>query len=89
MPMSIASTSMAGTRASDHFSEYTRAGDEPDNMEKLYKKVHAAIRANPNPARNVRQPPAEYTRKQRLIMRLNALNDAAEANDDDSDEDDE
>nr|GEZ28461.1 60S ribosomal protein L5-like [Tanacetum cinerariifolium] len=72
-----------------HFSEYIKAGVEPDNMEELYKKVHAAIRANPNPTRNVRQPPAEHTRKQRLIERLTALNAAAGANDDDSDEDDE
>nr|GEZ87143.1 60S ribosomal protein L5-like [Tanacetum cinerariifolium] len=83
-----------------HFSEYIKAGVEPDNMEELYKKVHAAIRANPNPTRNVRQPPAEHTRynlkkltydqrKQRLIERLTALNAAVGANDDDSDEDDE
>nr|GEZ61157.1 hypothetical protein [Tanacetum cinerariifolium] len=65
---------------SDHFFEYTTAEVEQTNMEELYKKVHAAICANPNPTRNM---------KQRLIERLNTLNDAAGANDDDSDEDDE
>jgi len=83
-----------------HFSEYIKAGVEPDNIEELYKKVHSAIRANPNPTKKARQPPAEHKRynlkkltydqrKQRLIERLNALNAAAGANDDDSDEDDE
>ncbi|XVF84264.1 hypothetical protein PTKIN_Ptkin17bG0019300 [Pterospermum kingtungense] len=30
-----------------HFSEYIKRGIEPYNIEALYKKVHAAIRADP------------------------------------------
>ncbi|KAL8215124.1 hypothetical protein R6Q57_004573 [Mikania cordata] len=84
-----------------HFSEYIKAGVEADNLEELYKKVHAAIRADPTPNKTEKQPPKEHKRynlkkltyderKQKLIERLNALNAAAGANDDDdSDEDDE
>ncbi|KAI7755212.1 hypothetical protein M8C21_025659 [Ambrosia artemisiifolia] len=84
-----------------HFSDYIKAGVEPDNIEELYKKVHAAIRADPTPKKSEKQPPKEHKRynlkkltyderKQKLIERLNALNAAAGANDDDdSDEDDE
>ncbi|KAL8260752.1 hypothetical protein R6Q59_028705, partial [Mikania micrantha] len=84
-----------------HFSNYIKAGVEPDTLEELYKKVHAAIRADPFPKKSEKQPPKEHKRynlkkltyderKQKLIERLNALNAAAGADDDDdSDEDDE
>ena len=31
------------------FSSYVKAGVEPDGLEELYEKVHAAIRADPTP----------------------------------------
>ncbi|XP_074559836.1 large ribosomal subunit protein uL18-like [Curcuma longa] len=81
-----------------HFSEYIKGGIEPDNMEELYKKVHAAIRADPTPVQSAKQPPMEHKRynlkkltyeerKAKLIERLNALN--VSAGDLDDDEDDE
>lgn len=39
-----------------HFSDYIKAGVDPDNLEELYKKVHAAIRADPIPKKSVKQP---------------------------------
>ncbi|GKA22696.1 60S ribosomal protein L5-like protein, partial [Tanacetum coccineum] len=80
-----------------HFSKYIQAGVEPDSIEEVYKKVHAAIRADPNPTRAARQPPNEHKRynlkkltydqrRQKLIERLNALNAAAGADDEDSDD---
>ncbi|GKD83025.1 60S ribosomal protein L5, partial [Tanacetum coccineum] len=45
-----------------HFSKYIQAGVEPDSIEEVYKKVHAAIRADPNPTRAARQPPNEHKR---------------------------
>ncbi|KAI3678630.1 hypothetical protein L6452_37930 [Arctium lappa] len=82
-----------------HFSDYIKAGVEPDNLEELYKKVHAAIRADSNPKKSEKQPPKEHKRynlkkltyderKQKLIERLNALNAAAGRNDSDDEEDD-
>ena len=81
-----------------HFSEYIKKGVEPDDIEEMYKKVHAAIRANPIQKKVEKQPPKEHKRynlkkltyeerKAKLIERLNALNSAAA--DDDDDEDDE
>ncbi|XP_073003051.1 large ribosomal subunit protein uL18-like [Typha latifolia] len=84
-----------------HFSEYIKKGVEPDDMEELYKKVHAAIRADPSPTKSTKEPPTEHKRfnlkkltyeerKAKLIERLNALNSSAGAGDyDDEDEDDE
>lgn len=45
-----------------HFSEYVKRGIEPDGMEELYKKVHAAIRADPSERRTRRPPPAKHQR---------------------------
>ncbi|KAF3678630.1 60S ribosomal protein L5-1 [Capsicum annuum] len=81
-----------------HFSMYLKSGVEPDNIEEMYKKVHAAIRADPSPKKSGKQPPKQHKRynlkkltyeerKARLIERLNALN-AAGGNDDDDEEDD-
>lgn len=80
-----------------HFSEYIKKGVEPDDIEEMYKKVHAAIRANPIQKKVEKQPPKEHKRynlkkltyeerKAKLIERLNALNSAAAADDDDEDD---
>ncbi|CAL4946152.1 unnamed protein product [Urochloa decumbens] len=82
-----------------HFSEYIKKGIEADDMEALYKKVHAAIRADPIMAKSTKEPPKEHKRynpkkltyeqrKASLVERLNALNSSGGADDDD-DEDDE
>ncbi|CAO1942640.1 unnamed protein product [Urochloa humidicola] len=82
-----------------HFSEYIKKGIEADDMEALYKKVHAAIRADPTMAKSTKQPPKEHKRynpkkltyeqrKASLVERLNLLNSSGGADEDD-DEDDE
>ncbi|GAB4841989.1 60S ribosomal protein L5 [Ancistrocladus abbreviatus] len=81
-----------------HFSEYIKRGIEADDMEELYKKVHAAIRADPTAKKSEKEPPKEHKRynlkrltyeerKARLIERLNALNSATGVDDDDTDDD--
>ncbi|KAL6979596.1 60S ribosomal protein L5 [Sarracenia purpurea var. burkii] len=83
-----------------HFSEYIKKEIDPDGIEEMYKKVHAAIRADPTQKKSEKQPPKEHKRfnlkkltyeerKASLIERLNALNSAAGAGDDEDDEDDE
>ncbi|KAL2589657.1 hypothetical protein AAZV13_13G243100 [Glycine max] len=78
-----------------HFSEYIKRGIEADGIEALYKKVHAAIRADPTLRKSDKEPPKEHKRynmkkltyeerKAKLIARVAAINSAA-----DSDEDDE
>ncbi|WOK96500.1 hypothetical protein Cni_G05207 [Canna indica] len=80
-----------------HFSEYIKGGIDAENMEEMYKKVHAAIRANPTAVKSTKKPPTEHKRfnlkkltyeerKAKLIQRLNALNSSTA---DDEDEDDE
>ncbi|CAA3022312.1 60S ribosomal L5-like [Olea europaea subsp. europaea] len=80
-----------------HFSEYIMRGVDADGLEEMYKKVHAAIRADPTPKKSEKQPPKEHKRynlkkltyeerKAKLIERLNALN--AAAGDDDEEDDD-
>ncbi|XP_027355031.1 60S ribosomal protein L5-like [Abrus precatorius] len=81
-----------------HFSEYIKRGLEADGLEGLYKKVHAAIRADPAVKKSEKQPPKEHKRynlkkltyeerKAKLISRLQALNSAAgDAEDEDDDE---
>ncbi|EEF37483.1 60S ribosomal protein L5 [Ricinus communis] len=77
-----------------HFSKYIKSGVEADDIEALYKKVHAAIRADPSPKKSEKQPPKEHKRynlkkltyeerKAKLIERLQALNSAADADEDD------
>ncbi|KAL2346033.1 hypothetical protein Fmac_000033 [Flemingia macrophylla] len=79
-----------------HFSEYIKRGLEADGLEELYKKVHAAIRADPTIKKSEKQPPKEHKRynlkkltyeerKAKLIARLQALNSAA-GDDEDDDE---
>lgn len=81
-----------------HFSEYVKKGVDADGLEAMYKKVHAAIRADPSAKKSEKPPPKEHKRynlkkltyeerKNKLIERLRALNSAVGA--DDSDEDDE
>ncbi|RWW03126.1 hypothetical protein GW17_00033735 [Ensete ventricosum] len=80
-----------------HFSEYINRGIEPDGMEETYKKVHAAIRADPTAVKSTKPPPKEHKRynlkkltyeerKAKLIERLNALNASAGADSDEEDD---
>jgi len=80
-----------------HFSEYIKLGIEADGLEELYKKVHAAIRADPTIKKVEKQPPKQHKRynlkkltyeerKTKLIARLQALNSAAGADEDDEDD---
>ncbi|KAK6937924.1 Ribosomal protein L5 eukaryotic/L18 archaeal, partial [Dillenia turbinata] len=82
-----------------HFSEYIKRGIGPDNLEEVYKKIHAAILADPTAKKTEKEPPKQHKRfnlkkltyderKTKLIERLNALNSAASV-DEDGDEDDE
>ncbi|KAM7501664.1 hypothetical protein LguiB_000568 [Lonicera macranthoides] len=86
-------------RYQTHFSEYIKREIEPDSIEEMYKKVHAAIRADPTPKKIVKEPPKEHKRynlkkltyeerKAKLIERLNALNSTAGADDDEEDDED-
>jgi large subunit ribosomal protein L5e len=45
-----------------HFSEYIKRGIEADGMEAMYKKVHAAIRADPSMAKSTKEPPKTHPR---------------------------
>ncbi|WVZ67858.1 hypothetical protein U9M48_016880 [Paspalum notatum var. saurae] len=80
-----------------HFSEYITKGIEADGMEALYKKVHAAIRADPIIAKSSKEAPKEHKRynpkkltyeqrKASLVERLNQLNSSGGADDDEDDE---
>lgn len=44
------------------FSEYIKKGIEADDMEELYKKVHAAIRADPTAKKSEKEPPKTHKR---------------------------
>ncbi|PIA34509.1 hypothetical protein AQUCO_03700055v1 [Aquilegia coerulea] len=80
-----------------HFCEYIKKGIEAEGIEEMYKKVHAAIRADPIAKKSQKQPPKQHKRfnlkkltyderKNKLIERLNALNNAAGADDDEDDD---
>ncbi|KAG6401330.1 hypothetical protein SASPL_138183 [Salvia splendens] len=45
-----------------HFSEYIKRGIDADNIEEMYKKVHAAIRANPIQKKVEKPAPKEHKR---------------------------
>lgn len=45
-----------------HFSEYIKKGIEADELEGLYKKVHAAIRANPIAKKSDKPQPKAHKR---------------------------
>ncbi|CAN8283759.1 unnamed protein product [Cochlearia groenlandica] len=81
-----------------HFSGYIKKGVDAENTEELYKKVHAAICADPNPKKTEKPAPKQHKRynlkkltyeerKNKLIERVKALNGAGV--DDDDDEEDE
>ncbi|KAJ6794007.1 60S ribosomal protein L5-like [Iris pallida] len=81
-----------------HFSEYIKRGIDPDNIEELYKKVHAAIRADPSQQKSTKKPPKQHKRynlkkltyeerRAKLIERLNALNSSGAGDDEDEDDD--
>jgi|UniRef100_A0A2N9FTN2 large subunit ribosomal protein L5e len=76
-----------------HFSEYIKKGVDADSIEEMYKKVHAAIRADPTVKKSEKQPRKEHKRynlkklsyeerKAKLIERLNAFNSVADDEDD-------
>ncbi|XP_071701433.1 large ribosomal subunit protein uL18-like [Rutidosis leptorrhynchoides] len=70
-------------KCQSQFSDYIKAEVEPDGLEEFYKKVHAAIRADPNSKEEKNAPKEHKTynlkkltydeRKQKLIDRLNAF----------------
>ncbi|KAJ6846047.1 60S ribosomal protein L5-like [Iris pallida] len=83
-----------------HFSEYLKRGIDADNVEELYQKVHAAIRADPSQQKSTKEPPKEHKRfnlkkltyeerRAKLIERLNALNSSGGGDDDEDEDDDE
>ncbi|RLN23276.1 hypothetical protein C2845_PM07G00960 [Panicum miliaceum] len=45
-----------------HFREYIKKGIKADDVETLYKKVHAAIRADPSVAKSTKESPKEHKR---------------------------
>ncbi|KAK1393899.1 Ribosomal protein L5 B [Heracleum sosnowskyi] len=45
-----------------HFSLYAKKGIDADNIEELYKKVHAGIRADPTVKKSDKQQPKEHKR---------------------------
>lgn len=45
-----------------HFSRYIKLGLEPDGIEEMYKKVHAAIRADPTIKKSEKEPPKAHKR---------------------------
>lgn len=45
-----------------HFSEYIKREIEADDVEEMYKKVHAAIRADPTVKKSEKEPPKEHKR---------------------------
>ncbi|KAJ3678175.1 hypothetical protein LUZ60_001978 [Juncus effusus] len=80
-----------------HFSEYIKKGIEADEMEALYKKVHAAIRADPIVVKSAKPEPKEHKRynlkkltfderRAKLVERLSAFNAGAADSDDEDDE---
>jgi hypothetical protein len=51
-----------------HFSAYIKKGVEADEIEALYKKVHAAIRADPSIVKSTKQPPKEHKRYSSYVL---------------------
>ncbi|GKV36181.1 hypothetical protein SLEP1_g44341 [Rubroshorea leprosula] len=83
-----------------HFSEYIKREIEADDIEAMYKKVHAAIRADPTAKKSEKEAPREHKRynlkkltyeerKAKLIERLRTLNSAADVEDEDEEDEDE
>ncbi|GKV53758.1 hypothetical protein SLEP1_g60273, partial [Rubroshorea leprosula] len=83
-----------------HFSEYVKREIEADDLEAMYKKVHAAIRADPTVKKSEKEAPKEHKRynlkkltyeerKAKLIERLRTLNSAADVDDEEDEDEDE
>ncbi|GJM92201.1 hypothetical protein PR202_ga08641 [Eleusine coracana subsp. coracana] len=81
-----------------HFSDYIKKGIDADGIEALYKKVHAAIRADPTMVKSNKPEPKQHKRynakkltyeqrKAKLVERLNQLNSSGGADDDDEEDD--
>jgi large subunit ribosomal protein L5e len=81
-----------------HFSEYIKKGIDADGIESLYKKVHAAIRADATIVKSNKPAPKEHKRynlkkltyeqrKAKLVERLNQLNSSGGADYDDEEDD--
>ena len=51
-----------------HFSEYLKRGIDADGMEALYKKVHAAIRADPTTKKSEKEQPKEHKRLVAILL---------------------
>jgi large subunit ribosomal protein L5e len=45
-----------------HFSEYIKKGISADDMEAIYKNVHAAIRADPSLIKSAKEAPKTHKR---------------------------
>lgn len=56
-----------------HFSGYIKRGLEADNLEEMYKKVHAAIRAEPSPKKSEKQPPKKHKRSDITFSLFNLM----------------
>lgn len=56
-----------------HFSEYIKRGISADDMEAVYKKVHAAIRADPTMAKSTKEPPKTHKRYSRQALHHTVL----------------
>ncbi|KAF9589909.1 hypothetical protein IFM89_029525 [Coptis chinensis] len=81
-----------------HFSrKYIKKGIEADGIEELYRKVHAGIRVDPTAKKSEKEAPKAHKRfnlkkltyderRNKLIARLNAMNSAAGADDDENDD---
>lgn len=83
-----------------HFSNFLKKDLAPENMEEMYKNVHASIRADPSFKTSDKEAPKEHKRynpkkltyderKASLIQRVKALNSAIGGDDDKEEEDDE
>ncbi|XP_049388090.1 60S ribosomal protein L5-like [Solanum stenotomum] len=53
-----------------HFSLYIKSGLEAVNLEEMYKKVHAAIRADPSPKKSGKQSPKTHKRSEFFFLSL-------------------
>jgi len=56
-----------------HFSEYLKREIDADCMEALYKKVHAAIRADPTTKKSEKEPLKEHKRLVAILLNTRML----------------
>ncbi|KAH1091039.1 hypothetical protein J1N35_018296 [Gossypium stocksii] len=92
--LEVGLTNYAAEKYQSPFSEYIKRGIEADNIQSLYKKVHAAIRADPTAKKTEKEPHKQHKRfnlkkltyeERKAKLRLHTLNAAAGA---DSEEED-